>query len=78
MENGRRHYSEVDLAHSIEHRPAGPHSYDIPGVVNHSTVVRHVLERTGHSHTAFRAWRSAVTYPGALVELVWTLTHPSR
>jgi hypothetical protein len=77
-ENGRRHYSEVDLARSVEHRPAGPNAYEIPGVVNHSAVVRHVLERTGHSQTRFRIWRSTVTYPVALVEMVWTLTHPSR
>ena len=37
-EDGRRHYSEVDLARSIEHRPGGPQSYEIPGVVNHSAV----------------------------------------
>jgi hypothetical protein len=77
-ENGRRHYSEVDLARSIEQRPTGPQAYDIPGVVNHSAVVRHVLERTGHSQTLFRSWRLAVTYPVTLVEMVWTLTHPSR
>jgi hypothetical protein len=77
-ENGRRHYSEVDLARSIEPRPAGPQAYDIPGVVNHSAVVRHVLERTGHSLTPFRSWRLAVTYPVTLVETVLTLTHPSR
>jgi hypothetical protein len=77
-ENGRRHYSEVDLARSIEPRPASPQAYDIPGVVNHSAVVRHVLERTGHSLTRFRSWRLAVTYPVTLVETVLTLTHPSR
>jgi hypothetical protein len=77
-EDGRRHYSEVDLARSIEHRPAGPQFYDIPGVVNHSAVVRHVLTRTGHSLTPFRGWRLAMTYPVSLVEMVWSLTHPSR
>ena len=76
-EDGRRHYSEVDLARSIESRP-GPQSYDIPGVVNHSAVVRHVLERTGHGLTPFRGWRLAMTYPVSLVEMVWTLTHPSQ
>jgi hypothetical protein len=74
-EDGRRHYSEVDLARSIETRPAGE-SYDIPGVVNHSAVVKHVLERTGHGLTPFRGWRVAMTYPVALVEMSWTLTHP--
>jgi hypothetical protein len=77
-DNGRRHYSEVDLARSIESRANNPHAYDIPGVVNHSAVVRHVLERTGHARTPFRSWRLAVTYPVTLVEMVWTLNHPSR
>jgi hypothetical protein len=77
-ENGSRHYSEVDLARSIEHRPAGPQSYEIPGVVNHSAVVRHVLERTGQSLTPFRGWRLAMTYPVSLVEMVWSLRHPPR
>src|SRR5215831_5569837 len=75
-EDGRRHYSEVDLARSIEARPAGE-SYDIPGVVNHSAVVRHVLERTGHGLTRFRGWRFAMTYPITLIEMMWWLTHPS-
>jgi len=77
-EDGRRHYSEVDLARSIENRQGGPHSYDIPGVVNHSAVVRHVLERTGHGLTPFRGWRVAMTYPVTLVEMNWSLTHPSQ
>jgi hypothetical protein len=77
-EDGRRHYSEVDLARSIENRPGVPRSYDIPGVVNHSAVVRHVLERTGHGLTPFRGWRLAMTYPVTLVETSWTLTHPSQ
>jgi hypothetical protein len=47
-------------------------------VVNHSAVVRHVLERTGHSLTPFRGWRLAMTYPVSLVEMVWSLTHPSQ
>jgi hypothetical protein len=68
----------VDLTCSIEHLPLGPQSYEIPGVVNHSAVVRHVLERTGHSLTPFRGWRLAMTYPVSLVEMVWLLTHPSR
>jgi hypothetical protein len=75
-EDGSRHYSEVDLARSVERRPSGPQSYDIPGVVNHSAVVRHVLDRTGHSLTRFRGWRLAMTYPVSLVEMVWSLTHP--
>ena len=77
-EDGTRHYSEVDLARSIEKRPAGPQTYEIPGVVNHSAVVRHVLERTGHGLTPFRGWRLAMTYPVSLVEMIWYLTHPSR
>jgi hypothetical protein len=77
-EDGRRHYSEVDLARTIEKLPVGPPSYDIPGVVNHSAVVRHVLERTGHSLTRFRGWRLAMTYPVSLIEMIWSLTHPSK
>lgn len=77
-EGGRRHYSEVDLACSIERLPLGPQSYEIPGVVNHSAVVRHVLERTGHSLTRFRGWRLAMTYPVSLIEMVWSLTHPAH
>jgi hypothetical protein len=77
-EDGTRHYSEVDLARSIERRPGGPQSYEIPGVVNHSAVVRHVLQRAGHGLTTFRGWRLAMTYPVSLVEMVWYLTHPSR
>jgi hypothetical protein len=76
--DGRRHYSEVDLSYSIEHRPLGPQSYEIPGVVNHSAVVRHVLERSGHGLTQFRGWRLAMTYPVPLVEMVWSLTLPPR
>jgi hypothetical protein len=77
-EDGRRHFSEVDLARTIENRPGVPPSYDIPGVVNHSAIVRHVLERTGHNLTPFRGWRVAMTYPVCLVEMVWSLTHPSQ
>ena len=62
---------------SIEHLPGGPQSYEIPGVVNHAAAVRHVLERAGHGLTRFRGWRSAMTYPVSLVEMVWWLTHPS-
>jgi hypothetical protein len=77
-EDTRRHFSEVDLARSIEHRPPGSLAWEIPGVVNHSAVVRHVLERTGHGQTPFRGWRSTMTYPVTLIEMVWSLSHPSR
>jgi len=76
-DDGSRHFSEVDLTHSIEQRPLGRQSYDIPGVVNHSAVVRHVLERAGHGMTRFRGWRCVMTYPVPLVESVWWLSHPS-
>ena len=75
---GPRHFTEVDLTSSIEHLPLGPQAYNIPGVVNHSAVVRHVLERAGHGLTRFRGWRCAVTYPVPLVEMLWWLVHPSR
>ena len=77
-EDGRRHFSEVDLAQSIEQLPAGPHAYNIPGVVNHSAVVRYVLERAGHSQTRFRGWRVSMTYPMTLVEMLWLLNQPTR
>src|SRR5262245_27514328 len=77
-EDGRRHFSEVDLARSIEQRPVGPQAYNIPTVVNHSAVVRHVLERTGHSQTPFRGWRLTMTYPVALIEMIWSLTSPAK
>jgi hypothetical protein len=77
-EDGTRHFSEVDLTHAIEQRPIGRQSYEIPGVVNHSAVVRHVLERAGHGMTRFRGWRCVMTYPVPLVESVWWLSHPPR
>jgi len=77
-EDGRRHFSEVDLARSIEQRPSGTQAYNIPGVLNHSAVVRHVLERTGHSTTPFRGWRLAMTYPVTLIEMIWSLSSPAR
>ena len=77
-EDGRRHFSEVDLARSIEQLPAGSQAYNIPGVVNHSAVVRYVLERTGNSLTPFRGWRLAMTYPVPLIEMIWSLSYPAR
>jgi len=77
-EDGRRHFSEVDLARSIEQLPAGPAGHNIPGVTNHSAVVRYVLERTGHSATPFRGWRLAMTYPVTLIEIIWSLSFPPR
>jgi hypothetical protein len=76
--DSRRHFSEVDLARSIEQLPAGPQDYNIPGVTNHSAVVRYVLERTGHSLTPFRGWRLAMTYPVSLIEMIWSLSYPPR
>jgi len=76
-DDGRRHFSEVDLATSIEQLPPGPPSHTIAGVMNHGAAVRHVLERTGHAHTRFRGWRSAMTYPVPLVEMMWWLSHHS-
>jgi hypothetical protein len=71
-----RHYTEVDLTSSLQQLPLGPEPWDMPGVANHAAVVRHVLERTGHSMTRFRGWRFAMTYPIALVEMMWWLMHP--
>jgi hypothetical protein len=76
-DDGERHFTEVDLTSSIVQLPPGPQPYDIPGVVNHAAVVRHVLERTGHGMTRFRGWRFAMTYPITLVEMIWWLMHPS-
>src|SRR5215471_8304062 len=75
--DGQRHFTEVDLTSSIQQLPLGPEPWDMPGVANQSAVVRHVLERTGHRMTRFRGWRFAMTYPLALVEMMWWLTHPS-
>jgi hypothetical protein len=77
QDNGRRHFTEVDLKTSIEQLPPGLPSYTIPGVVNHGAAVRHVLERAGHGHTRFRGWRCAMTYPVPLVEMMWWLSHQS-
>lgn len=75
--DGHRHFTEVDLTSSIVQLPLGPQPYDMPGVVNHAAVVRHVLERTGHGMTRFRGWRFAMTYPITLIEMIWWLMHPS-
>jgi hypothetical protein len=75
--DGERHFTEVDLTSSIQQLPLGPEPWDVPGVANHAAVVRHVLERTGHRGMRFRGWRFAMTYPIALVEMMWWLTHPS-
>jgi len=75
--DGQRHFTEVDLTSSIQQLPLGPEPWDMPGVANHSAVVRHVLERTGHRMTRFRGWRFAMTYPLALIEMMWWLTHPN-
>lgn len=76
-DDGSRHFTEVDLATTIEQLPPGPPSHTIPGVMNHGAAVRHVLERTGHTHSRFRGWRSAMTYPVPLVEMMWWLSHHS-
>jgi len=76
-DDGRSHFTEVDLTTSIEQLPPGLPSYTIPGVVNHGAAVRHVLERAGHGDTRFRGWRCAVTYPVPLVEMMWWLSHQS-
>jgi hypothetical protein len=74
---GARHFTEVDLTRSVEQLPFGPHSFDIPGIVNHSAVIRHVLERAGHGLTRFRGWRCSTSYPVPLIEMMWWLSHPS-
>lgn len=76
-QGGPRHFTEVDLTAQIEPLSFGPHSYNIPGVTNHSAVVRHVLHRTGQGMTRFRGWRCSMTYPVPLVEMIWWLSHPS-
>jgi hypothetical protein len=75
-DDGQRHFAEVDLTSSIQQLPLGPEPWDMPGVANHAAVVRHVLERTGHRGTRFRGWRFAMTYPIALIEMMWWLMHP--
>jgi hypothetical protein len=76
-DDGGRHFTEVDLSAQIEQLPVGPPTYTMNGVVNHGAAVRHVLERAGHAHTRFRGWRCAMTYPVALVEMMWWLSHGS-
>jgi len=76
-DDGRRHFTEVDLTTTIEQLPPGPPSHTIPGVMNHGAAVRHVLERTGLATARFRGWRSAMTYPVPLVEMMWWLSHHS-
>ncbi len=76
-EDGERHFSEVELTSSIEQLPTGSQAAGIPGVVNHGAAVRHVLERAGHGHTRFRGWRTTMTYPVPLIEMMWWLKHPS-
>ena len=75
--DGPRHFAEVELTRSLQQLPPGPQAWNIPGVVNHSVAVRHVLERAGHGQTRFRGWRCAITYPVALVEMMWWLAHPA-
>ena len=77
-ERGPRHFAEVEVTNTIEQLPFGSPSHNIPGVVNHGAVVRHVLERTGHAQTRFRGWRCTMTYPLTLIEMLWWLTHASR
>lgn len=77
-DDGRRHFTEVGLTSSIEQLPPGLPSHTIPEVMNHGAAVRHVLERAGHGDTRFRGWRSAMTYPVALVEMMWWLSPSSH
>ena len=75
---GPRHFAEVELTSSVQQLPFGSQAHSLPGVVNHAAAVRHVLERAGHGQTRFRGWRCAMTYPVALIEMMWWLSHPER
>jgi hypothetical protein len=76
VENGQRHFTEVDLTSTLEQLPAGPHAYSVPGVGDQAAAVRHALERAGHGQTRFRGWRCSITYPVPLIEMMWWLHHP--
>jgi len=75
--HGPRHFNELDLTSSIQPLPSSMQAYELPGVMNHGAAVRDVLERAGHGQTRFRGWRCALTYPVALVEMMWWLMHPA-
>jgi hypothetical protein len=75
-EDGLRHYANVNLSAPIEALPAGSRPYTLPGSPQHDAIIRHVLEAAGHGKTAFRGWRSSVTYPVPMMELMWWLVHP--
>ncbi len=75
-DEGARHFTQVDLAATIEQLPSGTRAYSVPGVADQPAAIRHVLERAGHARTRFRGWRCAITYPVPLLEMIWWLDHP--
>jgi hypothetical protein len=70
----RRDPGLIDLTAPIEQLPTGVRAYEIPGVGGNRPAIQHVLERAGHADTKFRGWRCAITYPVALIEMMWWLT----
>jgi hypothetical protein len=77
-EDGTHHFTEVDLAATIEQLEPGPHAHAIAGVPDQTAAVRHVLERSSHGATRFRGWRCSITYPVPLVEMLWWLVQPGN
>ena len=75
-DDGLRHYANVNLSAPIEALPSGAKPYALPGSTNHDAAIRHVLERAGLAKTAFHGWRSAITYPVPMMEMMWWLVHP--
>jgi hypothetical protein len=76
-DDGARHYASVNLQAPIEALPGGSNSFALSGSANHSAAVRSVLERAGHATTRFRGWRSTITYPVPMLEMIWWLVHPN-
>lgn len=74
-EDGTRHFTQVDLATSLQQLPAGPQAFTVPGVPNQPAAIRHALERAGVANVRFRGWRCAITYPVPFVEMLWWLRH---
>ena len=73
-DGGPRHFTNVDLNAPIEQLPDGPPAFDLPGLADHDSATRYVLEMAGHGATRFRGWRCSMTYPDPLVELLWWMT----
>lgn len=77
-EEEARDPGRIDLSAPIEQLPVGPRAYDVPGVTANRSAVESVLERAGHADTSFRGWRTVITYPVPLIEMMWWLIAPEN